>query len=391
MQDIKKGNRQQLSKITQTIISPARIRRFIDSLGINKEVEEKLKECKNEINKVKKMGAPTVFEIPKNEKNNSELKALHEQSLKLYQEYKSDTYKELNDRYKAFKCLQKWLNILKRNPNLTSNSDESKNITDDLKKYEHLFQGVDLKNVNQIEELILKLRFYSGMNLLLEKDEISKQRIRFNDPAAVAIATAMELGIEELLELGMKNILKSQKKTLQPDNCIIGDMSNCNWFSFFKNLPHLNALLDRQKRKMEYNLEREKEKQKHILRSKKDKSRRSGNTKSKFEFPSFNDYEVSKGFARKFETKDKDETPKPYYQWYRIDIDEVQKDDNDLTNFHFYIQQLCRNLINQNTEKGLAEYKEIKISTNVRKFFSDLIIDFISKIVIRALCLIVAQ
>lgn len=366
MQEVKK-NRQQLSKITQTIISPARIRRFIDDLGINKDVEEQLEKIKACINDIKKEGAPST------------------DNKKDYNDYESPRYKKLEKTYGYFKTFQKLQNLLLHSKD-PHKGEEMFRLTRDLADYD--YSRVDLKNPDSIGAHMVEMKKLAGMELFIEKDETSKRRVRFNDPAAVAIATAMELGIEELLELGMKRILETQKRTLQPDNCVIGSTSECLWFVFFKNLPHLNAVLERQKRKNLYVLEREKAKQQYLLKSKKDKekyhllnkNKKPKERRAKFDFPSFPEHEVKNNYAKKTEVISKDqngnEETKTMYQWYVIDT----MDSPNTINFYFYIQQLCRNIINQNKDNGFSDYDDIKISTNVKKFFSDLIIDFVSKI-----------
>lgn len=414
----KKVTRQQLCKVTQNIISPARVRRFIDNLGINRTVEEQLKLAKLNIVKIKKEGGPVEPISPKPPKKNCEepLKLKYEElknkylaDLKVYNDYTSEKYKRLRVIYKLCKYLLKVkVLLLKKTRNVNQNkemdeyvkvinsgvekrksseSDEEFLARSQVNLYSSYLANVDLTNVDSITKLIDKLKSENpGLDQFLEKDTISKLRVRFNDPSAVAIATAMEFVIEELLEHGMAKTIELQKKTIQPDYCITDDIEDCQWYVLFRNLPHLKAIVDRQNRKNKYFADRDKEKQKQVQKAKsKAKKDKKNYVKPSFKYPTFQDNEVAKGHAVKLTKTVTDsegkETTKEYYEWKLIDAEDVELNELcDDTNFYHYVQQICKKIIARRSDIGDSDYADIKISTNIKKFFSDLIIDFIAKI-----------
>ena len=416
--DNKKILRQQLSKVTQTTISPARIRRFMDGLGINRDIEDRLAVLKSEILKIKKEDGPLLPTTPELLKKDStdpqkvkyeEDKNKYNADLKKYNDYVSERYVRLKTIYNLCKLLNKvhilllkekrnvnqnqeiieYTNLIKDNPSLKKQKetdDEFKNRTDKFVSsgYLNYITNVDLTDADDIQKLMMKLKMDNdGVSIFLQKDEISRTRIRFNDPSAVALATVMELGIEELLEHGMDQTLLSQKKTIQPDHCVSPGLENCVWYVLFKDLPHLKAIVDRQKRKIEYNNDKEKDKQKAILKAKsKAKKDKKPYVRPKSTYLNFQETEVNKKFALKTDIVTIDSAgvsvSKPNYQWYGIDLDDTT--DNETANFYFYVHQVCKKIINRRSDSGNTEFMEIKISTNIRKFFSDLIIDFIARI-----------
>lgn len=404
-----KVNRQQLSKVTNVIISPARIRGFLDNKGINKTIENSIDKVKDQLNALKKAGGPAHPKLADDKSNEAKVKYADE--LKHYNEYVSEAYKNLETVYGLCKVLFKIQPLLlkkrengKQTENQTKELEELVCVAQDkplprkaseseevykvrVEKFEHagyqaLLGNTDLLNADSVLALANKLKTdHPDVSLFLKRDELSKSRIRFNDPAAVALAVAMELGIEELLEHGMDKTRESQKKTIQPDHCVSSGMENTNWYVLFRDLPTLKNVQDRQTRKLVYTQEREKEKlkliQKARIKSKKDKR---AYIRPKFTYPSFPDDEVEKGFATKSTITtevDGSTVTKTQYQWYGIDIDRVPSEDN--TTFSFYVQQVCKKIINRRAESS-PEFQEIKISTNIRKFFSDLIVDFISRV-----------
>lgn len=413
--------RQQLSKVTQITISPARIRRHLDCNGINKLVEDQLDALKLEILRIKKEGGPQMpaaVESLKKEATDAQ-KTKHAADhakylveLKKYNDFSSERYNRLCVVYKLCKYLNKVHNLLmkkERNVNQKKELEEYKEVLSDkpapkkqketdkeyserLAKftapgYASYVEGVDLSNADVVQELVNKLKKDNlGVEKFLERDRISKSRIRFNDPAAVALAMAMELGIEELIEHGMKKMLESDKKTIQPDHCVGSGYKKCDWYLLFRNLPHLRAVVERQKRKVLYAEEKDRTNKAKVQKAKTIAKKTKKNYKKPvMDFPIFQEYEVSKGYAVREDVAVKNaegvEVLKPHYKWYGIDVESPEKPvDNGNTNFYFYIQQLCKKIINRQSDSGNIDFLDIKISTNLRKFFSDLIIDFIARI-----------
>lgn len=415
MNPVKKISRIQLSHIVSLIIAPPRIRRYLDTLGINKIIAETSDKIKEEIMQIKKEGfgekpvAPESIrkDAPESVKSkHAEDKARFEEAMKKYNEYTSERYKKLEVAYKFCKILIKLRGLMvktKRNINQEKEMESYKIILSDkpapkkeketeetykkrvsefvAPKYVALLGDTDVQDEDALATLINKVKFENkGIELFFKRDEQSKSRVRFNDAAAVALATAMELGIDELLEYGMTETFKAQKKTLQPDHVVSPNVVNCDWYPFFKDLPHFKAISDRQSRKLQWITSRDKEKQKVVMKAKV-KAKREGKNfvKPKFEFPTFPESEVNNGYARKVDYKDAGGNDKFYYVWDSIDED-FDQEENDDPNFNFYIQQLCKRIISEKSDGGLNSFLEIKVSTNIKKFCSDLIVDFIARI-----------
>lgn len=439
----KKMPRQQLSKVTETLISPARIRRFIDDMGINRDVEEKLMLVKEELMKIKKEGGPQLPTSPETLKKDAtesqrtkheELRSKYITELKLYNDFISDKYKKLENIHMLCKHLDKIRDLLlkdKRNANQDRELSELLNVVhdrpmsrkvketeDDFKNRVEKFEapgylsyvkGINLSNADDVQSLINNLKKNNNdLSLFFKRDDISRTRIRFNDPAAVAVSTIVETGLEELIEFGMDNTLKSQKKTLHPDNFIGSDLENCNWYILFKNLPHLQAVLNRQQRRETYETARNAAKLAKVQEAKaKARKTKKPYVKPDFKYDSFPETEVNGGFAVAEDVTTKDnkgkETTKTNYLWYGIDIDwseateeitngkqeatdtdddKEEIDDEDVEheiNFKTYVQHLCKQVITHKSDDK-ADFLDVKISSNARRFLSDLIVDFISRI-----------
>lgn len=404
--------RQTLSKITNMILTPSRVRSFIDNFGMNKSIEEKLTVIKNDLLVIKKEGGPKVpapvehlKKDPTKEQRDAhdELKVKHSNEMKKYNEFSSDRYNTLKTVYTLCKQLNKIVGLLnkkKRNDNQTKELKTlTKNVSSKTPSKSGKFQPsdftkfvgpTDLTNPNSIMELVNDLK-KSNPELLVffQKDETSKSRVRFNDRAAVALAMSLELGLEELIEYGMTQTLKSGKKTLQPDDCVNVGMEKLDWFMLFRNLPHLRNIVERQQRNAAYLADKELHKFKLIQKAKsvakKDGSKMQ---KPKIEYPKFQDTEVAKGFAIKTEVPKKDENgvvkkdektgeelTKFVYTWKNIDTD-----DNEKHTFGFYMNLLCRKVISSKMDIGESQYYDIKVSASVKKFLSDLVVDFIARI-----------
>lgn len=412
VQKTEKKERKQLSDITGVLISPARLRRFLDEFGINQKVQRDMDKMKVEIMKIKKEGGPkhpdsveplkrvgaTKEQISKHE----EMKVKYASELKVYNAYISEKYKRVKSVYVLLKNLNKVVDLMlkkKRNPvqeeelrslrmAIVNNTIKSKSEKFELLKFSDMLGSTNMEDVESIKTLLVSLKQSNPeTEFFLSKDELSKSRIRFNDSSAVALATAIELALEEMIKHGMEDTLKSHKKTLKPDNCISEGLEDCDWYMFVRNLPHLTAVLDRQKRKNEYNSKKDDEKFK-MMQKAKTQSKKEGKTflKPKFTYPSFQDMEVEFKFATKevVQSKDLDKDGKPIekvvYKWIGIDCDEVDESDVQNITFCSYVQHLCKKVIEEKVDSKESQYFDIKISSNIRKFLSDLIVDFVSKV-----------
>lgn len=413
--------RQQLSKVVDITISPPRLRYFLDSLGINSDIEEKLREPNSALFELRKKDGP---EVPKplnqlsrnatdeEKKRHADEKTKYMEELKKYSDYTSPEYKKNQNVYQLCKVLMKVHSLLlKKNLNnnqrtelnecydllmdkisrKTNETDEEyKKRVDEHKAFEYksLIGKTNFKDPDEIQNFISRMKKeYPNLIHFFNHDEYSKTKIRFNDPAMIAIAVAMEMGIEELIEWGIRYMNQINKKTLQPEHCIgeikedneiLSPKEECIWFVLFRHLPHLKALVDRRKRRLDF------ESEKKTRRSIRKKKRHDTNA-----FDSFAEYEANtkdkdgKYYARKVEVpstdKDGNETVRYIYEWKGIDYednatDEDDEDEFEARDFRHYIGELCKKVIKRTKSENETD---IKVSDHFRCFFSNIIIDFI--------------
>jgi hypothetical protein len=413
----KKPNRQQLAKVVELDIAPARTRRFFDKNGINRDVENKLTAVKAELMTLRKAGGPSLPTPPESPKKDSDeqvkeaykvSRANYDSLFKKYNDYKAESYTNLERVYNVTKTLQKIADLLIKSPATDAVKAElkdhqvtlrdecvgkRKNESDDSYEkrveeftkpgYAALVDGVNLDNVDSVRTSMNNLRkANSQLDLFFKRDLIAKERTRFNDAAAVALATAMQLTLEELVEFGIKNTRILTKKIIQPDHCVRPGIDELNFYPFFANLPPLKALVDRQQRREQWAVNMQKAKHETFQTAKsKAKKAKKKYEKPEFKYPTFTESEVSGGHACMVDETDDKGVTKSHCRWYGIDVDYPETPtSNDSTNFHFYISQVCKRVMDHHVEIGDSEAQEIRFSTNLRKFFSDLIVAFISRI-----------
>jgi len=398
--------RQPLAQIAELKISPARIRSFLDKDGINRMSSDKLTQLKAELTKIKKEGGPVKPVAPETlkrdrtdaqKKEHDLAREKYEAALVVYNKYNSERYQRLERIYKLCKNLNKLQELLTRTnkgktPEAMVNYEKELNTvktvladkpapkkrtetTDDFNKrvtnfkslnFNQYLTGVDLTNPESLNKTVNGLKTQNpGLELFFEKSKESKGRTRFNDAAAIALACAMEVSLEELLDHAMKKTIEFNKKTIQPDCVTTADFQNLEWYPFFRHLPHYQAVVDRSLRRAKYTYNTETSKS-EIMQKAKRQAKRDGKTfvKPKMEFKSFNEVEVEAGFATK-ETytttvtdKDGKETTveKFNYLWYGIDVDR-EESNSDLNNFNHYVQQVCKKIISDQ-EIGRASCRE---------------------------------
>ena len=410
----KQNNKNTVNKTVDITISLARVKKFLNILGINRVSGDKIEKNMEELTKLKKMGGPIKPDAPMSISSHAtaDQKAKHAEQrekyrveFKKYNDYVSENYKRLEVIYKLCKLLEKLHTLMlkdKLNNNQLIELQDIKVMLNDMPKpkkaieteeeyqtrvkefkpfnFKQYLSNTDLTKPNQILELINNLRKSNpDLQYFFNKDQVSKEKVRFNESTMIAITQFIESGIEELLEHGMKNTLDNDKKKVQPVHCVINDVEKCHWYFLFKDLPHFKAVVNRYNREKLYEETKEAHKIDSINQAKSQaKKENKPYTKTKFEYKSFKDFEVEAGYAIKTMVKVKkenEEITKYKYKWYGIDIDLEEP----TTNFNHYIRQIGKNITDIQSIANI-KYNEIKISENVCKFCSDLIIDFLVKI-----------
>lgn len=414
-----KKARQQLAKIVDLSIAPPRIRRFYDRGGINLDVETRLNEKKDAITKLKKAGGPALPKAPEHPGKDAsdaakakykEDRKTYDSDLKKYNDYTSDRYEQVEKTYAVCKALNKLHEILTKKGDKTENhkrdladvtallqdmpAPKGVKETDEAYKarvakfekpgYAAMVAGVDLQDGEAVKKKLTALRKAEPeLENFFDRDAIAKERIRFNDPAAVALATTMEMALEEMIEFGIKNTRDLHKKIIQPDYCVRPGVEKLNFYSLFNTLRPLCNILDRQTRKREWEEAYSKAKREafQAARSKAKKNKKKYE-RPDFKYPTFPESEVEGGFATSETHKDDKGVERPQYYWYGIDVDwpDTPNVNEETAGFNHYIGQVCKKVMDHHVEIGDSEAQEIRFSNHLRKFLSDIIIAFISRI-----------
>jgi histone H3/H4 len=435
--------RRQLSEVTDLTFSPARVRSCMDINWVNKSVEEKCEVSNQKLLEIKKEeypgGAPAKPDRPvypgkdakesDKKKYESEKKKYKEQrdayilALKEFNKYKSPRFQKLETAHRYTRLLQKLKKLLEKPSHSISYEYELSAVRASLedrvtpkkpKETEEAFQArqvkftakqaeegskkylplrgsqTDLSTPSGIDkELERVFKEYRDLELFSEKDTVAKERTRFNDPAAVVIASFAQYIVEELVDHTVDKTLASRKKIMQPDHCVSAGIEDCSLFPLISNSPHYLAVIARQKRKEAYEIQKLKDKNKKIQierrRARKEGKNPARSTTLK-DYPKFQTKEVESGHAiavTKTSEKGKD---KDHYLWYGIDLDK-HTDDTQRINFRFYVDKVSRVVLSDRaSDDSMAA--DIKISSNLKKFLSDVVVDFIMRITPLAMSLI---
>jgi histone H3/H4 len=413
----KKNTRQQLSIVVDCDISPARIRGFMDKCWVNKDGEIANLEIKSQILKIKKEGCPVKLPVmpkaPGKKADDAErekyanAKKEYAELHKKYMDYSSPRFVELKTQHDYSKLLTKLKKFLNKSSLTDNDKVAMKAIMDTLddkipaynpkletkEKYEKRVRkfesrgftklrssGVDLETPNGVQtELDRVAKEFPELTLFSSKDSVSKNKVRFNDAGCVAIAVVVEEFIKEVADNGIEATINDRRKIMQPDHCVNQLAKTLPLYPLYGNLDHYLEVEDRKKRKLAYESDKLKEKTRLIQISKR-QAKRTGSVfeKPKFEYPTFVQKEVSAGHAVEC-LREKDGKTKKYYQWYGIDIEKNQLDEQDVS-FAFYVSKVCDKAKEERVDSGEVLASEIKISSNVKKFLSDLVTDFIIRV-----------
>jgi histone H3/H4 len=408
-----------IASIVDLALSPARIRRFMDRDWINRVHEEQNTKVKSQLMAIRKEGCVmTKPDTPKAPGRNASAadrtaydaaKTTYMASLKTYNEFNSARYNNLELLHSYCRLLDKLLKARQKKDTteavmteitntLATLNDEvapkHKNETDaefnerkaSFKKVGYLAlrpTGTSLDKPDQINaeiERILHMPANKDLELFFEKDDISKDRIRFNDGAAVAIASFMEASIVQFFNHAVDETIEQKKKIIQPDHCVSEGIEKCSLFPLISNLMHYTALVDRQNRREEYNDDRWSAHAKAMQQAKmRAKQTKKPYARPKFNYITFSEQEVEEGYAVKEETADTENNVKTVYKWYGIDIDDAT-DTTERIKFTFYVNKICKTVLDERITSGDTDAGELRVSTSLKKFFSDLVIDFITRI-----------
>lgn len=416
----KETTRKQLSKIAGLETSHARVRSFLCDRFINREQTDKINELKSRMEDIKKKGAPALpSESPVNPGKNATdaqkrkyatEKAAYDASVSAYNKFVSDEYVELTTAHAVVKHLIKMGELLEQGALSVSNQKELtklqegftsinqyKNESDETFAKRNQFHGkimglvksVDTSSKASVASGIESLqKSYPNLAIMLEKDEWSRNSLRINDKANIAMATIIDKFISELTVHCMETTLKTQKTT-SADSCVSEGVENLSLYPLVCNLPHFIAVEDRIKRRAEYAVAKkaaDDEAAKKARAAAKRKEEKYSRPTSKY--PTFENMEVRNGHAEKHEKETVNKKGEPCtkvkYFWYDIDIDRDEEDEGFEVSdpdhgFNHYIRNICKKVKEEKVNEGYEDYNDILIGTGMVRFFSNLIIDFIAR------------
>ena len=402
-------------------IQPPRMRMHLDRLAMNRPIETQLAPIKEKIEQIRKQGAPALPEKPEKDAE-QDVKDAYKEAVKNYNKYSSPDYEKLTTVYELVKKLQKISSIQNQQHELAQKgkeltkkqlaelAKEQKTVADQpaegqtAEEYEsHGFApytaGVNVTSEAEVHALTTKLMAENpDVQLFSDRDNISKDKTRFTDAAIIALATASEMGIREFIEHGMAHTLAEGKRIMLPDHCVSEGLENCSLYSLFDKLPTFRLVADRQARRAvwERNHAEWKAENKRNNRAKGNARRKNPKaTKAAppTPFQTFEEREVEQGFAIETETTAENGDVKTRVMWRGIDdfskVD-VDEDDNEgdetarKFGFDFYINLLCKDVKEAMTDETVSEntvdYKDIRVSTDIKRFLSNLIKEFIHRV-----------
>lgn len=410
--------RNQLSKTVDLVIPPPRVRMHVDRLAMNRKVEADLKPIRESLLALKKQGATPVPEKP-DPKAEVDVKDAYKAAVKEFNSYASEAYQRVVVIYDLCKKLHKITVLNDKQAELSKDDKKlTKKNADELAKeitaardeptvvegeepvtlgFSEFTAGVNLNQPSEVSALLQRLRDENPMvDLFFQRDAISKTKIRFTDSSIIALATTLQMAISQFAEHAMRTTLDASKKIMYPDHCVSPGLENCSLYPLFSNLPSFKLIVDRQTRKEQWELAYKEHKAKVAKAKKAAKPKKVAKkvgataTKEKApvdEFHTFEQSEVEEGHAFAQEHEDSKGAKKVTYLWRGIDDlaeepEEGEEEAEDSTRkfgFNFYIGQVCKNLKDLNKAED-EDYGEVRVSTNIKRFFSNLLVELIHRI-----------
>lgn len=398
------SKRVQLATVVGLTINPARARSNMDKLGMNVAVEKEIAEYKARLLTIKKEGSFSLNAAPVKptasngaEVNQTDLDAYtkafakYEKDLSAWKAYKSVKYENLVTVYSLYKSLSKLHRLLSKRDEVNKNPETKKKFT--VKNTETLktltdevnapafaaYRGkLDVNSLQSVQETLDALqKNYPDVSLFIAKDAVSARRIHFNERAAVALATVMEVMVEEMAEQAMGNVSLNGKKIIKPDHCVSPGLEQKSLYPLFGNLPVVQAVRNRQARRVAHEAKVKRE-QDEANRKAKAAARRNKKDCKLVKIPhqSFEESECATGYATMQVTPaEGDKKSKTKCLWYGIDLPNKDGDVVNKIDFVYYVEDVCRHLLSTD-----QNWTDIKVSDSIKNFFSDVLVQFIARI-----------
>lgn len=409
------------------IIPPKRVQDVLDIHGLNSVIEKEKNPSQAAVMKIKKEGGPLMparpkpltrkeREIPAQVEAHKEERALYLEQQKSYDRYKSDRYIKLTAAQNV--CLQlESLHELLIRPIVPPRTTPAPSVIKHIEKLqeqlthpqpkqrkneqsEHfqirsqqimelakLCEKADLQDPDAVVDLANRIKNSdSDLENFIHRKHYNKERYRFNKEASVALTVAIDLILEELADYAVSNTIKSGYKTMRPDHCLGVGLKKLKFYPFIRNLYHLRLLRERKKRHDEWQRAHDKAKREFNNAGKHQAKREKVPWKGakNFVFASFPEMEVTQEHAVRYEKTRKDGKTIARYKWHDLDTSKRE----DLPEFTTHTHKICANSIRNHAAIEGEGAEEIKISSAMTKFLSDLVLDFILRIC-PSVCLLV--
>lgn len=414
-----KAPRQSNASKAGSIISISRVRNYIDKNGLNGVQQKEIDNIGDQLTDVQKESGPNA--PPKAPSKTSETydaelkewKAL----VEAYKDFKSGRYQQLYKVYMFYKYAKKLTEFLRKTDPTEKTKEEVRAILDILNDHpapkaktetdEHYtarvqtFQAPGFKdlyvgcrdpaNPDNVDQYLTELRATNkGLELFLRKDELSHQKVRFNDEAVISITACCETLISECIKYAMTNAVDNGKKIIKADHLTSGTKDNIqdsSLYALFGGLPHFVALLDRHDRRVQHELDT-KVKRVEMHKEARERARKETGKYTKDYSPDFSvlktfeEAEVAAGHAvvvhlPPTKAKQTESADRVGYVWNAID---KPLDPTDTVSFDYYINDVCDAVREKNFQDPSFAADSIKVSKEFKQFMSNLTIDFFARL-----------
>jgi hypothetical protein len=317
--ETEKAKRQQIGKLIDLDISHARVRRWVDKLILNKSVEAVSAEL-------------------------HQLLAPYEEASNLLKAGARVTKEEVTKEDGTKETVEK-----------------STPLTDDEKAQfgERMKQ---LENLASVYEAKLTA--------------LSRERVRFSNEAAVALAIILDRLVQQLISHSMVKVLAVEKKIVQIEHMHKEGIETLSLFPLIKTLPSFTATAkkladEEQSTKLEKLIAKEcekavkefKQKNKDALAAAKKKKAAAAQQAPAAPQP------VAQPAPQPAAAQPVAEVAAD------TESDDETEDPEGKVSFKFYVQSVCKRVIKSN-----EKYKSVRISTDIRNYLSDLLIELIHRL-----------
>lgn len=193
---------------------------------------------------------------------------------------------------------------------------------------------------------------------------LSRERTRFSNEASIVLSIICDELVQQLVEHTMNRVLAAKKKIIQISHLHESGVESLSLYPLIKSLPSFTATAS--KLANELRLEGAKSTLAAAL------------AQAEKEFKKKYNVHVPK---KRKDVPNAVETPaaEPVAEPAAEEAHDAENDEEDAadskTSFKFYVHQVCKELVKKD-----AKYKAVRVSTEIRGYLSDLLIEFIQRI-----------